>query len=73
MVENLATQEEKGTVSGNLQDFFKTEEAVESTRAQLQEALEAAIASKDSVQITRLATQMQQALENMLGRKLTMG
>mmetsp|Transcript_64096 Transcript_64096/g.177114 ORF Transcript_64096/g.177114 Transcript_64096/m.177114 type:complete len:285 (-) Transcript_64096:73-927(-) len=72
VVDNLAEQEEKGTVSGNLQDFFKTEEAVEETRKQLQEALEEAVKSKDMLRVTQLATKMQQALENMLGKPLTM-
>ena len=31
------------TSQGNFQDFFKSEEAVEKTRAELQEALEAAL------------------------------
>jgi len=72
VVENLAEQEEKGNISGNFQDFFKSEEAVETTRKQLQEALEEAIASKNVLRMTQLATQMQGALENMLGKPLTM-
>ena len=39
--------------------------AVEATRKQLQEALEGAMTSKDMLRVTQLATQMQQALENV--------